>query len=130
MYGPLNRNQVIQPRMLHEREPQSLDRLVQELYSVEDFGLRTSNIELDSDDNYQFRKIVEDTTKKISEELIVLARIPMMMSPDEVQRSKSAAQPRTVTWPNVTDTNATRRILYSKEVRRFVNHISERIRHC
>ncbi|CAD7001714.1 unnamed protein product [Ceratitis capitata] len=86
MYGPLNRNQVIQPRMLHEREPQSLDRLVQELYSVEDFGLRTSNIELDSDDNYQFRKIVEDTTKKISEELIVLARIPMMMSPDEVQR--------------------------------------------
>ncbi|XP_067643433.1 uncharacterized protein [Eurosta solidaginis] len=68
VYGPRQHKQVSQPRVLHVRQSQSLHelhRLVQEHYSVENFGVRSTNVVMESDDDRRARAILQNTTKEI-----------------------------------------------------------------
>ncbi|CAD7001116.1 unnamed protein product [Ceratitis capitata] len=66
VYGPLNRSQVIQPRVLHVRDSHSLKEFHK---LVQEFGVRSSSLVLDSVDNRLVRKVMEDTTKRSPENM-------------------------------------------------------------
>lgn len=95
VYGPLNRSQVIQPRVLHVRDSHSLKEFHK---LVQEFGVRSSSLVLDSVDNRLVRKVMEDTTKKIAGkyEVVLLwrsdatVRMKRMPITDTIWRNTSA----------------------------------------
>ncbi|XP_067633216.1 uncharacterized protein [Eurosta solidaginis] len=70
VYGPHQQESVDMPRVLHIRKSESykqLNNLMEEYFSNESFGVRSTKIVLESDENQRARKILLETTKNIGQ---------------------------------------------------------------
>ncbi|XP_067617907.1 uncharacterized protein [Eurosta solidaginis] len=80
VYGPHQQESVDMSRVLHIRKSESykqLNNLMEEYFSNESFGVRSTTIVLESDENQRARKILLETTKNIGQRYEVGLRYAM-----------------------------------------------------
>ncbi|XP_067627178.1 uncharacterized protein [Eurosta solidaginis] len=93
VYGPHSHESIAMPRVLNIRRGESckgLNKLLEEYFSIESFGVRNAEVVLESDANQRARKILTETTKDLGQryEVGLLWRQDSMVLPSSYAMAK------------------------------------------